>query len=74
MNNKNKYPQIKILKVTDNPDGSADIDFEYGKDFEQVVKKHLKLKKNPTKKQISNFLLKCIKETAENEIEKKKKA
>lgn len=59
---KEHLPIVKILKITDNSDGSADIEFEYDMDFKELIKKKLGLKKNPSKKVIREFILKCFKE------------
>ena len=61
MQNKiNKLPSILIEKITENDDGSANVIFNYEEDFETFVKKSLKLKKKPTKKQVGKFILDCL--------------
>ena len=60
---KSKDPIIKVTKVIEHKDGSASYDFTYGYDFINMVKKHLKLDREPTKKQIKKFLLDAIKDT-----------
>ena len=53
---------LKIAKITEHKDGSATYDFIYKQDFIDMVKKYLKLDKEPTKKQIEKFLLDALEE------------
>ena len=57
-------PSIKISKVVEHKDGTASYTFEYDEKLEDLVKKHLKLNKKPTKKQICKVILDAVKETA----------
>jgi hypothetical protein len=69
MPNNKESPVIKISKITEHEDGSATYDFEYDEDFVSFIKERLDLKKKPTKKQIYNFILECIKRTVEHDKE-----
>lgn len=72
---KNNPPIIQILSTKENDDGSLDIDFEYQKDWEEVVKKDLN-KKKITKKDIEkhfiDILTKAAQETGGYKLEKLK--
>lgn len=58
-----KIPIIKVGKIIEHKDGSASYDISYDKDLIELIKNSLKLSKNPTKKQISKFLLDAMEET-----------
>jgi hypothetical protein len=76
MNKKNKNNKeessalITVLKMTDNPDGSADMEFEYNHEFKRLVQEHYKIKdlRKVTKKLISDFVLQALKDAAERVI------
>jgi len=70
---KSKSPIIKVLKVTECKNGDALIDFEYQKDFIDLMIKELKLKKKPTKKQIGAYILKLIEDTIEDKEKNEKR-
>ena len=50
---------MKVLKVTENPDGSATIVYELSDFDRKVIKRHLKVKRL-TKKRINQFVQKAI--------------
>jgi hypothetical protein len=62
-----KDPVITITEIAEHKDGSATYKFSYEEDFVYMVKKHLKLDKEPNKKQIKKFLLDAMKETVDKE-------
>lgn len=50
---------IKIIKIKENKDGSADITFTYGKKFKEFLKTSYNLKK-VTKKDVDKFVKEAI--------------
>lgn len=60
-------PLIDVLKITENTDGSATLEVEYGKEFVEIFKL-----KNPTKratkKNLSDFLIECLTASIESDI------
>jgi hypothetical protein len=57
-----KLPKIQVTKIIENPDGSANVDFDYDEDFEKVVQESLKLDRKPTEDEVGDFILKCLEE------------
>jgi len=51
---------IKVLKIKGNADGSANIDLEYPKKLETIIKKHYN-KTRFTKKLMQRFIIEGIK-------------
>lgn len=68
----NKTPSIIISKVVEHKDGSATYYFDYEKDFEDLIKNKLGIKKL-TKKHISDFLLECLENSIKYESRNKEK-
>jgi len=63
MKNK-KLPIINVLKVTDNPDGSATMDFEVDDSFVEFYKQQTG-KKTVTERGLSKYVLKLLKDSVE---------
>lgn len=61
---------MKVLKVKDNPDGSATIDYELSKFELKVIKRSLGVKRL-TKKRINDFLMRALIELARTKGVKK---
>lgn len=56
-------PRVTVLGIEEKPDGSILCEFEYDMDFENVVKKELKLDRRPTEKEVGDFILKGIEQS-----------
>lgn len=70
-----KPPIINILGTTENPDGSLSVEFEYGQDWENVVKRDLNKKKITIKdveKHFINMLKKAVDKKDGYDVEKLK--
>ncbi len=65
---KNKLPVITVSKIIEHKNGSATYFFDYEDDFRDLVSKDLGVKK-ATKKQIGEFIYKCLLEGIKNEKE-----
>ena len=61
LNKNQNLPIIKVGKITEHKDGSATYEFEYDKDFQDIVSKDLGIKK-ANKKQVGEYILKCLEE------------
>lgn len=61
-----KLPSIQILGTKENPDGSMDVEIEYQKDWEELVKKDLN-KKKVTKKDIQNHFVALLEKAAKEQ-------
>jgi hypothetical protein len=58
-------PQIKVLEVTDKPDGGAEIIFETNDEFDQMYLKETG-KKQLTEKGLGNYITKILTKAFEN--------
>lgn len=65
MKKSNKLPEVKILKIVEHKDGTASYTFEYDTNLVRIVREKCNLDKNPTKKQIQQFILKALKNSTE---------
>lgn len=59
-------PALTVLKVVDNPDDTATIEFGYEEDFELLVAQQLKVEK-PTQEQMSKFILEMLENAIKEE-------
>lgn len=62
MKNYKTLPNVSC-EIIDNPDGTTDLLLDYDETFVEIVQKQLKLKKKPTKNQISKFTVDTLKES-----------
>lgn len=58
---------IKIISITDNPDGSATMDVEYSEEFLNIVSKSIEKKPEElTDKDIEDFIISALKKQLES--------
>ena len=56
---KNKLPTIKVLKIMENPDGSANIAFDVSDGFKRLVREKTNVKR-VSKKRLNAFILQVL--------------